>query len=30
MTRRILTTSDSGGGNLKFSGLANIVLKPQP
>jgi hypothetical protein len=30
MTRLILTTSDSGGGNLKFSGLADIVLPVAP
>lgn len=30
MTRLILTTSDSGGGNLKFSGLADIVLPIGP
>jgi hypothetical protein len=30
MTRLILTTSDSGGGNLKVSGLADIVLPIEP
>jgi hypothetical protein len=30
MTRLILTTSDSGAGNLKFSGLADMVLPIMP
>ena len=30
MTRLILTTSDSGAGNLKVSGLADIVLSIEP
>jgi hypothetical protein len=30
MTRLILTTSDSGGGNLKVSGLADFVLPVEP